>query len=122
GDIYYDLQANTGNPDFNGRDLGTFTLTETLFLTDGQNKIFKCENDDVTDGKLYYRIFLQGDTPGSFSSFQLNNVIFEEDNHFCFNDSDKNQTWENDPIPNPSIDLSSGLNGGDYFLEVYTTA
>ncbi|HQK39451.1 MAG TPA: hypothetical protein PLO52_04970, partial [Flavobacterium alvei] len=50
GNVYYDLQATTGNPDFNGANLGIFNSSSTLILNGAQNKTFKCNTDDITNG------------------------------------------------------------------------
>ena len=56
GNVNYDLQASTGNQDFNGLNLGTFNSSNTLVLNGAQNKVYKCNTDDIINGKLYYRI------------------------------------------------------------------
>ena len=39
---YYDMQATTGNPDFNGANLGSFVYgLETLVFKGGENKTYK---------------------------------------------------------------------------------
>lgn len=37
-DTWYDLQASTGNPDFNGNNLGNFTATGSLVVKGGRTK------------------------------------------------------------------------------------
>lgn len=111
---YYDLQATTSNPDFNGANLDTFYVNSSLIVNGGQNKVYKCNGGDITDGKTYYRV---RSTPGTatFSSVDMNWVS---------NDSGagtgcQNQTWEGQ---SGSTNLISGLAPGTYYLDIYTTA
>ena len=67
GNTYYDLQATTGNPDFNGLDLGTFTNGQTLVFVGGENKTWKNGGGDVTGGRIHYRVYT-GTPSGSFAN------------------------------------------------------
>ena len=67
GNTYYDLQANTTNPDFNGLDLGTFTNGQTLVFVGGENKTWKNGGGDVTGGRIHYRVYT-GTPSGSFAN------------------------------------------------------
>ncbi|MEZ4856809.1 MAG: LamG-like jellyroll fold domain-containing protein [Gelidibacter sp.] len=117
GNAYYDLQAVTGNPDFNG-NLGTFASSnssQTLILNGAQNKTYKCGSDNILNGWLDYRIYKQGDTPPSFSSTQISfNSDIGGAGPGC-----QNQLWESN---GSNIDILNGLSSGNYYLEVFTHA
>lgn len=111
---FYDALATTANPDFNGANLGSFNGTQTLILAGGQNKTYKCDGCDITNGRVYYRIYLTGGTPGSFLG-PLNMSFVSNDAGGCGG----NQTWE---ISNNTTNVLQGLAPGNYKLEVYTSA
>jgi hypothetical protein len=117
---YYDLNASTANPDFEGASLGTFSSSNALTLNGAQNKVYKCNTDDITANNFYYRIYKTTDPAPGFTS----STIF-----FTSNDglsgsgcggSDQNQTWQS---AGAGINVLSGLaTPGTYYLEIYTTA
>lgn len=112
---YYDMQATTGNPDFEGFDLGDFNSTHSLVVKGGQNKTFKCDGCDITNSTLFYRVWLtSGGASGSFNSISYS---------FVSNDAGGcggNQTWEGTSGIN---NILSGLTvAGNYTLEVYSAA
>ena len=109
GNTYYDLQATTGNPDFNGLDLGTFTNGQTLVFVGGENKTLKNNGGDVTGGRIHYRVYME--TPsGSFSNVSFN---------WIQNLGNGNQKWG---ATTGTTNVLSGLPNGEYTLEVYTEA
>ena len=109
GNTYYDLQATTGNPDFNGLDLGTFTNGQTLVFVGGENKTWKNSGGDVTGGRIHYRVYME--TPsGSFSNVSFN---------WIQNLGNGNQKWG---ATTGTTNVLSGLPNGEYTLEVYTEA
>ena len=106
---YYDLQATTGNPDFNGLDLGTFTNGQTLVFVGGEHKTWKNNGGDVTGGRIHYRVYME--TPsGSFSNVSFNSIQ---------NLGNGNQKWG---ATTGTTNVLSGLPNGVYILEVYTEA
>ena len=113
--VFYDLNANTGNTDFNSVSLGNYNSGNTLILKGAQNKIFKCTGFDITNGKLLYRIYKSGNTPGTFNEV---NLPFAS-NDAGAGDGCQNQTWQE---ANANINLLSGLCDGDYTIEVFTQA
>ncbi|NUO03119.1 MAG: choice-of-anchor D domain-containing protein, partial [Saprospiraceae bacterium] len=114
-DLFYDLQATTGNPDFNGANLGSFSqCTGTLRLDGGQNKTFKCPGDDITNGTIWYRVYPTGSPSGSFTSV---NLPFAANLGSGCGGND--QQWE---ANNANINLLANRTPGNYTLEVYTTA
>ncbi|MFC4721571.1 HYR domain-containing protein, partial [Geojedonia litorea] len=118
GNTYYDLQATTGNTDFNGLNLGTFTPTNSLILNGGQNKTYKCDTDDILNGWLNYRIYLTTDTPPGFSSTELFHFNNDGTTLYCGGTS-FDQTWQSSGA---NIDVLNGLPSGTYYLEIYTHA
>ncbi len=56
GNTFYDAGATTGNPDFQGTDLGTFACGDAL-LVGAQCKTFKCPPCDITGTRLFYRVY-----------------------------------------------------------------
>ncbi|MCO6497505.1 MAG: SprB repeat-containing protein [Chitinophagaceae bacterium] len=119
GNSYYDLQATTANPDFEGADLGTFYSSNSLVLNGAQNKIYKCGTDDVIDGWFYYRIYKTTDVAPAFSAGQkiFYNMDIGASGQCSPNEVD--QIWESSGA---GIDVLSGLTPGTYYLEMYTTA
>ncbi|HEX4958560.1 MAG TPA: HYR domain-containing protein [Lacibacter sp.] len=116
-DVFYDLFPNTGNPDFNGANLGTYNSSQALYLDGAQNKTFKCSfPSDVLNGKLYYRIYPTGNTPGAFSS-AINLPFLSNDG--ATGCGGQNQTWQK---ADAGVNLLSGLCDGNYTIEIYTAA
>ncbi len=120
GNQYYDLQANTGNPDFNGANLGTFLPSSSFLIAGGQNKVWVCGSDDVINGKIHYRVYKVGQPAPAFSSFiEFLDPVFNEFGAAC-GGAGKNQTWTGTFA---GYDLLNGLTEpGNYYLEVFTTA
>ncbi|MDT0559404.1 hypothetical protein RM697_12130, partial [Ichthyenterobacterium sp. W332] len=118
---YYDLQANTGNIDFDSANLGTFNMSnpsETLVLNGAQNKTYKCNTDQITNGFLNYRIYLSSNpSPPAFIGSQI--FFLSNDGTTGCGGTDQLQTWE---AIAANINVLNGLCNGDYILEVYTTA
>ncbi|MBI1226479.1 MAG: T9SS type A sorting domain-containing protein [Bacteroidetes bacterium] len=120
-DVYYDLFANTGNPDFNGANLGTFMTDGELIFNGGQIKTYKesvdaC-NSNACGGTIFYTIYL-GANPLSTGSFSLTyDVGFgDQSGSGC----SINQQWDNDA--SGTTNLISGLSAGNYTLAVYCIA
>jgi phage-related protein len=59
GATYYDLQANTGNPDFGG-NLGYFGTNCSLIIDGGQNNTYKCNGCNILNGEFAYAIYPDG--------------------------------------------------------------
>jgi hypothetical protein len=119
GNTYYDLKANTGNSDFQGANLGTFYSGNTLILNGAENKVYKCNTDDITSGNLYYRIYKTSVNPNSpIIPFQSNSLSYISggDPAWC---GGINQLWRSSGA---GINVLGGLTPGTYFLEVYTNA
>ncbi|MFT3793880.1 BNR-repeat neuraminidase N-terminal domain-containing protein [Flavobacterium sp.] len=107
---YYDMQATTGNPDFQGSNLGSFAFgTNTLVVKGGQNKTYKNGGCDITGSTFYYRVYKTGNTPGSFVSIAL---PFDSN---MANPGD--QIWQG---TSGATNLIASLAPGSYTLEVYS--
>lgn len=112
--VYYDLQASTGNPDFNGASLGNFNSTNSLVLKGAEHNVYKCGGCDLTSTRLYYRVYQTGTTPGAFSN--LNIGFFAGGANGC---GGQDQQWANTGF---SVNILSGLPAGNYTFEVYSDA
>ncbi|MBF2709916.1 HYR-like domain-containing protein, partial [Flavobacterium soyangense] len=120
GNTFYDLQASTANPNFQGANLGAFYSGNTLLLNGAQNKTYKCATDQITNPtNFYYRIYKTTDAPPVF----LGSTIFwiSDDGLTGLNcgGSDQNQTWQS---VGANINVLNGLTSGYYYLEIYTAA
>ncbi len=111
---YFDIGAVTGNPDFQGTNLGDFTSGGSLLLG-GQGKSYKNGTSDVTGMALYYRVW-QGSPGGAFTPL---NYAFQ------INIGGGDQQWGSDVAGANSTafftgNLLTGLSAGGYSLEVYS--
>lgn len=111
---YYDLQATTGNPDFQGTNLGSYTTANSLVLKGAEHNVYKCGGCDLTSTRLYYRIYATGTTPGAFS-----NLSIGYSSGFGNGCGGEDQQWANTGY---STNLLSGLSAGNYTVEVYSDA
>ncbi|WP_198659421.1 MopE-related protein, partial [Winogradskyella aurantiaca] len=115
---FFDLGASTGNPDFDGADLGSFSCNAGLEIDGGENKIFKCSygNGDVINGKTMYRLYKQGENPPGFSELGLDfNSTIGGAGQDC-----ENQKWQK---LEANVNLLGSLTeSGVYILEVFNTA
>ncbi len=112
GNVFYDLQSVTANPDFQNANLGTFLNTNSLVLAGAENKTFKNSGGNVTGGNLYFRVFLTSGAPGSFSS-GINLPFVSNDG------GGGDQTWR---VSNNTTNVLTSLAPGNYTLEVFTDA
>ncbi|TCK64050.1 hypothetical protein DFQ05_2743, partial [Winogradskyella wandonensis] len=119
---FYDLQGNASsiNPDFINANLGTYQSGESLILRGAEIKTFKCVADDILNGQLEYRVYLQSaSTLPVFQNVSFLNFISNDGASLCSSNSFSLQTWRNDAF---NINVLSGLSSGDYYLEVFTKA
>ncbi len=113
GDVYYDLQATTGNPDFDGFSLGTYCEgTSTLLLKGAEHNNYKCGGCDITATNLLYRIYPTGSPSGSFTNVSI--PYFSGFTNGC---GGEDQQWKSAGY---SINLLAGLSAGNYTVEVYS--
>ena len=114
-DTYYDLNATTGNPDFQGNNLGTFVQgTNTLVLKGAEHNVYKCGGCDITATSMNYRIYSTTGAAGSFTS--VNVPYFSGFNNGC---GGADQQWK---TTSANINVLNGLGAGTYYLEVYEMA
>ncbi|MBK9730312.1 MAG: hypothetical protein IPO83_03320 [Chitinophagaceae bacterium] len=112
---FYDMNATTGNPDFQGASLGSYTTAQSIVVKGGQNKTFKCDGGDITNGHLKWRVWLT--SSGAGGSFNTENMSFvSNDAGGCGG----NQTWEG--TGGTTNIISSLTVAGNYTLEVFSDA
>jgi hypothetical protein len=108
-------------PTIQGANFGTFTLTDTLRISQSQINTFKNSGGDVTGGQMQYRVYFSSGAAGSFTTVSYN---FQSNATFTnlagssvtgFGD----QAWGN-TTPINLLGLTSG--NGDYTLEVFFRA
>ena len=104
---YYDA------PDFNGTNLGTYTVGDSFFFKGGETKTWKNNGGDITGAFIYYRIYVDG---GSVTSFTELNLPWTENN---VDGNSNNQKWT---TINANNNILSGLAAGNYKIEVYFKA
>ncbi len=114
GNTYYDMNASTGNTDFNGANLGTFGSGNSLLLKGAEHNVYKCGGCDLTSTRLNYRIYTTGNTPGSYS-----NLVIGWASGFDNGCGGQDQQWANSTY---SVDILSGLSAGNYTFELYSDA
>ena len=107
--------------DFNGSDLGDFTVGDSLLISGGEILTWKSDGDDVTGTALYYSVDAAGSAPSSFTGIGLN-----WSSNSPFNDAGGNafigggdQKWAN---ITSTPDVLGSLGAGDYSLAVYFEA
>ncbi|MGL4400737.1 MAG: hypothetical protein ACRCXD_12770 [Luteolibacter sp.] len=114
---FHDIGATTGNPDFQGSNLGTFTVGASTLQIGGQQRSFKNNSTDVTSHSISWRVW-SGTPTGSFTAVSM---------PFQFNiGGGGDQQWggdsqgaNSDPIE-ISTNVLSGLVNGTYTLEVFS--
>ncbi len=113
GNTYYDAGVATGNADFNGNNLGTYSCNGTLVLNGGETDIRKGGGCDVTSSKLAYRIYLQGSAV--LPAFSEITLPFSQDFGSCFSGNTCQRWMKNDA----GVNILTGLADGTYKIEVY---
>ena len=113
GNVYYDLQANTANPDFDNSNLGTYCEgSASLIFKGAEHNNYKCGGCDITSTSIMYRIYPTGSPSGGFVS---NSVGYSSG--FSNGCGGEDQQWSNLSY---NTNLLSGLSAGNYILEVYS--
>jgi len=109
GNTYYDLNATTGNGDFNGNNFGVFSTGNTLFLKGFEHKVW--ENGCSYDySRLYYKVEESGENSASYLM-----LAGAWDSYLGGND----HKWLNITA---NVNLLNGLAPGDYNITVYGEA
>lgn len=115
GNTYYDLNAATGNLDFQNTNLGTFDVSSnSLVLKGAEHNVWKCAGCDLTSTTIHYRVYPTNGSPGNFSALSL--PWTSGFNNGCGGQDQMWSAWGN------NINLLSGLNSGSYYLEVYSSS
>jgi hypothetical protein len=113
GNIYYDLQANTANPDFDNSNLGAYCEgSASLIFKGAEHNNYKCGGCDITSTALMYRIYPTGSPSGGFVS---NSIGYSSG--FANGCGGEDQQWSNLSY---NSNLLSGLSAGNYILEVFS--
>lgn len=122
---FYDIGAATANPDFQGSNLGNFTVGDTLYLG-GQQKSWKDNFTDVTGHSISWRVY-SGSPSGTFTTVNLPFQWNKGDPGapgFLANDGDQQWGGDSQGANVDPVDVSgnvlSGLTPGTYTLEVYS--
>ena len=68
GNVFYDLNVDTGNPNFEGSNLGTFNSSNSLILNGAQNQTYKCGTHNILNSFIDYRVYLLGNSPSAARS------------------------------------------------------
>ncbi len=104
---------------FQGANLGTFNLADTLIITQSQIDTFKNGGGDVTGAQIQYRVYLTAGSAGSFNTqtygFQ-NNAPFTDIGGMSITGGG-DQAWGS----TADINLNPGVNG-NYTVEVFFKA
>ncbi len=112
-DAFYDLNASTGNPDFQGANLGFFTPGNSIVVRTAENNVYKCGSCDIWQTKVHYRVFKTGDTPPAFSEHTVGYT-----SGFGNGCGGADQRWSS---ANNMTNLLSGLDFGCYTFQIYTS-
>ncbi|MDC0870682.1 hypothetical protein OAP87_04910, partial [Flavobacteriaceae bacterium] len=109
GNTYYDLNATTGNGDFNGNNFGVFSTGNTLYLKGFEHKVWEsgCSFDY---SRLFYKVEESSNNSASYS--MLAGV---------YSDwlGGNNHKWLNNTA---NVNLLDGLAPGNYKITVYGEA
>ncbi len=106
---------------FNGADLGSVSVGETVLLSYGEVLTYKNGGSDVFGASVSYRVYPTGSPTGSHTEVAINfgsNATFTDvaGNEFT---SGGDQSWNN---ITSSPDLADSLDAGDYTVEVFWKA
>lgn len=113
---YFDLQAVTSNPDFNGLNLGSFCKGSNGIVFKGAEcNNYTCGSCSIASCQIYYRVYLTSGTPGSFVSKSISFV--SSTSNTCGGSA---QVWSTNTYSDTII-AANNLTPGNYTFEVYTT-
>ncbi len=86
-----------------------FGSPTSLNITKAKSQTWESCNNNVMNAKLFYRIYPQNGSPGSFAPFLLPQLTTVTNGPY------RTKTREG----NPNLNLLAGLNPGSYFIEIY---
>ncbi len=115
GNQYYDLNATTGNPDFNGANLGTFNIGNTIVFVGAEHNVYKCGGCDITATNLFYRIhpiYIGAPPPPAYTT---NSIFYTSGGANGCGGAD--QQWSNTA---GNVNLLASLTPGKYQMDVYS--
>jgi Putative metal-binding motif/Secretion system C-terminal sorting domain len=113
GNVYYDLQASTANPDFDNSNLGVHCEgSATLIFKGAEHNNYKCGGCDITATQLMYRIYPTGSPSGGFI---INSIGYSSG--FSNGCGGEDQQWSSLAY---NTNLLNGLSAGNYTIEVYS--
>jgi len=123
--VYVAQSYGGSNPAFQGADFGTFTVSDTLDISNASLMTFK-STGDVTGAEIQWRVYPTGDAPGAFTTVGLNfgaNAPNTDLGGQAFSGS-SDQEWGNaGGLVGGSIDLIAATSGVDEFtLEIFYRA
>ncbi|MCB0076427.1 MAG: hypothetical protein KDD73_03315 [Anaerolineales bacterium] len=96
------------NPPFNGTNLGAYASSSTLVLEGGEAKTWETAPDDVTSVTMYYRVYLNTETPPAYSAVPLTNETYIGGN---------DTKWDRTDL---TVDLLANISvTGSYNVDVY---
>lgn len=121
---YVSLCASTMNITVNGNASGfqisncsyltpihnhNFGTVSSLSITNVKSTTWESCSNDVMNAKLYYRIYEQTASPGSFSAADMPQLTTIVTGNY------RTKSYEG----NPNLNVLQGLDPGNYFLEIY---
>jgi hypothetical protein len=112
GNSYYYTfnQAGSNFQRFQG-DLGSFDRIRGQLLLGGEANTYNINGDDVQAAQLFYRVYLEGTSPGGFAPLNLDYLSSNEDGNPA------NKKWGNKVSSANLLNATSG--DGRYVLEIY---
>ena len=120
----YVAQSYSGsNPAFNGANLGIFSPSDNLEITNASLMTFKNDGGNVTGARLEYRVYQTGDTPGAFIPMTLNFGANAPNTDLGGNNfgGGGDQEWRG--LLGGPIDLLNGITeNGSYQVEIFFRA
>lgn len=121
--VYVAQSYGGSNPAFEGADLGIFSLSDNLEITNASLMTFKNGGGNVTGAQMQYRVYEVGETPGAFTTISLNfgsNAPSTDLGGVNFSGGG-DQEWRG--LAGGPIDLLGGITGnGDYEVEIFYRA
>ncbi len=91
---------------FNGHNFGSPT---SFSITQAKSITWESCNNNVMNAKLFYRIYPQSGSPGTFTPYLLPQLTTNSNGPY------RTKTREG----NPALNVLAGLNPGSYFIEIY---
>ena len=123
GNVWYGgtQPGSTTLESFDGKDLGDFTVGDSMLISGSELLTWKSDGGDVTGATLHYSVYETSASPVTWNSITINwasNSPFNDAAGNGFSGSG-DQKWAN---PTSTPDVLSGISNGDYSLSVYFEA